>query len=140
MKKVLFLLPVLAIMVSFLATNVFVALPAGATDLKTEIGTNMKGVGDKGFGDASMPGDNPGKLQNTVGNIIKIVLGFLGIVMVIIVVYAGFLWMTAGGESDQVKKAKDWMLNATIGLLITIAAYTISGFIIGKIFEATTGA
>jgi uncharacterized membrane protein len=73
-----------------------------------------------------------------IGQVIKVVLSLVGLIMVIIVIYAGFLWMTAGGESEQVKKAKDWMINATIGLLICLVAYTLSAFVVSRILEATT--
>jgi type IV secretory pathway VirB2 component (pilin) len=72
-------------------------------------------------------------LQNTIGSLINVVLTILGIVLLLIIIYAGFLWMTAGGDSEQTKKAKDWMLNAVIGLIIILAAYAISSFVISAL-------
>ena len=40
-------------------------------------------------------------------NIVKIFLGFLGILAVVLIIYAGFLWMTAGGEEEKVKEIND---------------------------------
>ena len=135
------MLPLLVIIFGLVA-YIFFAAPANATSgtLKEQIKTNTMALGKAGFGDPADPtsGTDSSRLIIIIGNIVKVILGFLGVVMVIIVVYAGFLWMTAGGDSDQVKKAKDWIINATIGLLITIAAYTISGFIINKVFEAAS--
>jgi hypothetical protein len=44
-------------------------------------------------------------------------------------IYAGILWMTAQGNEQQVSKAKNLLINATIGLIITLAAYAITSFI-----------
>jgi len=54
-----------------------------------------------------------------------------------LIIYAGFLWMTAGGNPEQVDKAKQWLTNAIIGLAIILAAYAISGFVIDNLFAAT---
>ncbi|MBU4453033.1 pilin [Candidatus Parcubacteria bacterium] len=75
-------------------------------------------------------------LEDTIGSLINIILTFLGIVLLVLVIYAGFLWMTAGGDAEQTKKAKDYMINAVIGLIIVLAAYAISSFVITALQEA----
>jgi len=80
-----------------------------------------------------------GDLSTIIANFIKMILGFLGIILVIIILYAGFLWMTAGGESGQVDKAKDWIKNAIIGLVIIVLAYTIATFVTKKVSESVSG-
>ena len=69
------------------------------------------------------------ELPDLIGNIIKVLLGILGIILVILIVYAGFLWMTASGDSDKVTKAKDIIRMAIIGLIIILAAYSITIFV-----------
>jgi hypothetical protein len=76
-------------------------------------------------------------LEVSIGKVIKLALSFLGVILVIIMIYAGFLWMTAGGNEDQVKKAKEWMKNGIIGLVIVLAAYAISDFALTTILDAT---
>lgn len=76
-------------------------------------------------------------LEQTIGSIIQVILGFLGIIFLILVIYAGFLWMTAGGNSDKVDKAKSILVQATIGLVVILAAYAITEFVIGGIGSAT---
>lgn len=68
-----------------------------------------------------------------VGNIIQVILGFLGIILVVLLVYAGFIWMTASGDSGKVQKAKDIIYQAVIGLLLTVGAYAISLFVINSL-------
>ncbi|MBT5338508.1 hypothetical protein HN858_02815 [Candidatus Falkowbacteria bacterium] len=77
-------------------------------------------------------------LVEIVGNVVKIVLTLLGVVVLVIIIYAGFLWMTAGGNEDQVKKSKQWLINAVIGLALILAAYAISSFVVQNLASATT--
>jgi len=49
-----------------------------------------------------------------------------------LMIYAGFLWMTARGAEEQVKKSQDIIIAAVIGLVITLSAYAISALITGK--------
>jgi len=80
-----------------------------------------------------------GGLTSMVGNLINIFLGFLGIVFLVLMLYAGFLWMTAGGEDEKVKKAKNIIFQAIIGLIVVVAAYAISTFIMSSLINATQG-
>ncbi|MEK7072567.1 MAG: hypothetical protein AAB969_03285, partial [Patescibacteria group bacterium] len=57
-------------------------------------------------------------LPEAIGKIIQIFLGFLGVIAVVLIIYAGFLWMTAGGDSGKVDKAKSYIKNAIIGIVI----------------------
>lgn len=75
---------------------------------------------------------------DVVANVIGIVLGLLGIVFLILLIYAGILWMTAAGNSDQVDKAKSILSTSIIGLVITLSAYAISQFVLGELITATT--
>jgi len=74
-----------------------------------------------------------------VASIINIVLGFLGIIFVALILYAGFMWMTAGGNDDKVKKAQTVIRNSTIGLAVVLAAWGITKFIFCALLSATTG-
>jgi amino acid transporter len=58
--------------------------------------------------------------------IIRMILGLVGTVMIVLNVYAGYLWMTAGGNEEQVAQAKTTIRNATIGLIIAVASYSIT--------------
>lgn len=68
--------------------------------------------------------------------IIGPVISILGAIFMVLMVYAGFLWMTAAGNSDQVKKAKDIFINSVIGLVIVAAAFAITKAIL---LALTTG-
>ncbi len=70
-----------------------------------------------------------------IGSIIKAAIALLGVIFVVLIVYAGFLWMTARGQEDQVTKAKDTIQRSVIGLLIVIAAYAITTFIFSRLVK-----
>ncbi|KKW42723.1 MAG: hypothetical protein UY92_C0004G0059 [Candidatus Magasanikbacteria bacterium GW2011_GWA2_56_11] len=72
--------------------------------------------------------------------IINVILGVLGTVATLLIFYAGFLWMTAAGNEDQVTKAKSIMFSAVVGLVIILSAFGISTFIVRYIYEASSGA
>jgi hypothetical protein len=69
-------------------------------------------------------------LFTIIGRIINIFLGFLGVILLIIIIYAGFLWMTAGGSAEKIQTAQQWIRNAIIGLVIIVSAYGITQFIL----------
>ena len=71
----------------------------------------------------------PGSLLGTIGTIIQTVLGFVGFIVFAYILYAGFLWMTAGGNEESVSKAKTMLRNAVIGFVIIAAAYSIAYFV-----------
>jgi hypothetical protein len=68
-------------------------------------------------------------IASKVGKLIGVVLSFVGVIFFILVIYGGFLWMIARGNSGQVEKAKDLLYSAAIGLIIVLSAYAITSFI-----------
>ncbi|MDO8626082.1 MAG: FG-GAP-like repeat-containing protein [Candidatus Magasanikbacteria bacterium] len=77
-------------------------------------------------------------LRLVVARIIRVALSFLGILALGLMVYAGFLWMTAGGNEERIQESKKMMINAVIGLAIILSSYAIVSFVISKLVEATT--
>jgi hypothetical protein len=74
-----------------------------------------------------------------IGYVISIFLGFLGIVFLVLMLYGGYLWMTSFGNTAKVTKAKDLIVDAAIGLIIVLAAYALSNFVIGALTKSTMG-
>lgn len=68
-------------------------------------------------------------LLDRIGGLVGLVLSFIGIIFLVLTVYAGIMWMTAQGNSAKVEKAKDLLINAVIGLVIVSAAYSITIFV-----------
>lgn len=86
------------------------------------------------YNEGEVPTDD---LPVIVGRIINIVLSFLGVVMVIMIIIGGFKYMTAGGEKDGVEAGKKYLTNAIVGLIIILAAYGITNFVVSRLVVAT---
>ena len=78
-------------------------------------------------------------IRVVVANIIRAALGLLGIAAVILIIYGGFIWMTAGGNEERIATAKKILLNASIGLIIILSAYGLVSFIMNQLIGATGG-
>ncbi|NCN22041.1 hypothetical protein GW758_00740 [Candidatus Falkowbacteria bacterium] len=65
--------------------------------------------------------------------VIKTALGFLGLIFLVLTIMAGFKWMNAGGNDEDVKKAQTSVKNATIGLIVVLAAYTMTVFVFERL-------
>lgn len=72
-------------------------------------------------------------LAKSVGNLLKPILGFVGVLFLLLMVYAGFLYMTARGDSKRVDTAKQLIVSAIIGVAIIASAYAITSFVIGSV-------
>src|SRR3989339_136375 len=71
--------------------------------------------------------------------IIRIALGFLGIIAVCIVLYGGFLWMTSAGNEETIGKAKKVLINGLIGLIIILMAFGITQFVLNSLLGRVGG-
>lgn len=88
---------------------------------------------DVGLQSAGQIGLSSGDPRVIAARIIQGALGFLGIVALGLLLYAGYLWMTAAGNEEQVARAKDIMRNGAIGLVIILTSFSIVTFIIGRL-------
>lgn len=122
--------------VCILTIATFVMMPMLTLAVDTpQPGTLLQDTGrEAGF---QVSDDGQGQLTKFVGQIINVLLSVLGIIFFVLLVYGGFLWMTSGGNDDKVKKAKTLITDAVIGLIIILAAYAISAFVINSLVTAT---
>ncbi len=63
------------------------------------------------------------------GQILGLVLSFIGILFLGLMIYAGLMWMTAAGNEQKIASSKELLINASIGLVIVFASYAITVFI-----------
>jgi TRAP-type C4-dicarboxylate transport system permease small subunit len=71
-----------------------------------------------------------------VADTIRIFLGFLGIIFVVLLIIAGFKYMTAGGNEENVNESLKQIKHAIIGLIIILAAYAIATFVVAQVRKA----
>lgn len=75
--------------------------------------------------DAAQDGD----LRTSFINIINYLLAFLGLVLLVIIIYAGVLIIMSDGEEDAITKGRKMIMYALIGVAIIVLSYTIVNFI-----------
>ena len=108
-------------------------------------------VGDFGQEDAALQagfitakGETPkvagqSSVYDLIGVIVKAGLSFLGIIFFGLMVYAGFIWMRAMGNTEHVTQAKNILESAVIGLVLVLAAYAIASFVFERLTGQTAG-
>ncbi len=116
-------------LISLLAFNLLL-VPAANVYAQTDLSQDI--AQKSGYGPVT-----GSSLSETIGKIIKIILGFLGTIFLALTVYAGVLWMTAAGNEEQVTKSLGILKTAVIGLIIIIAAYSITYFVMLNAFALT---
>ena len=97
-----------------------------------EVETGLDYAADTGL-------SNTQDIRVTIAKIIRIVIGFLGIVAVGLIMYAGWVWMTSEGNEEKIEQAKKILTNAVIGLIIILSAFAIVSFIINSLTGAISG-
>lgn len=98
-----------------------VALPAFA---QVDLGLNSAN-------DIGLPSPSADDPKQIAVNIVQYLMTFLGIIAVVVILYGGFQWLTAGGNEDKVGAAKKTIIAGIIGLIIIIAAYAIVAIVVG---------
>jgi len=76
-------------------------------------------------------------LKDSIAQIINVLLGFLGVIAVLIILLGGFKWMTSQGSSEKVDEAKKLIGAGIVGLIIILAAYAIARFVLEEVYNAT---
>ena len=112
-----------------------VLMPAPSHGL--DLGQNIiKKAGDEAGYDVK--NTNNTTLSKNIGRVISIVLSVIGVLFTVLMVYGGYLWMTARGKDEQIEKAKSVIMAAIIGIVITLGAYSISAFVVPRILATST--
>lgn len=122
-RKIIFLIGIL-----FVVTPVFVAQGATCDGFDPEDPYGLE-CGNA----AGLSNSDP---RAVTARIINVLLGLLGIVALVLIIYSGFKYMTAGGNEEEAKKARQILGYAVIGIAIILSAYTISIFVLRSLDEA----
>lgn len=102
-----------------------------AVNVKTEFG---KALEKGGITSGQVP-----SVEESLGSIINVVLGFVGMAVLVLVVYAGALWILAAGNEEKITQAKGILKGAVLGLIIVFSAYVIVNFVLQALRSAVTG-
>jgi hypothetical protein len=115
----------LVIFVFFLLANFLIFVPVRVSQaFETGLDTTAQGTGL-----IDPNAKSPDYFPTKIGTIIGVLLSFVGTVFFVLIIYGGFLWMTAAGNETNVTKAKELITSAIIGLIIVLGAYAITSYI-----------
>jgi len=71
--------------------------------------------------------------ESMISKVITTALEFVGVIFLVLAIYGGYIWMIARGNEEEVTKAKNILTAAVIGLVVVIAAYAISWYVINAL-------
>lgn len=101
-------------------------------------GSNAVGWGGQANNYQANTGLGNNDPRSIAANIINIILGFLGILAVVLILFGGFKWMTAAGNEDKVAEAKKLLVAGVVGMIIILSAYALAAFVLDAVFRSTT--
>jgi hypothetical protein len=107
----------------------------GATGYGIDQTANTAGIGPESglkFSTQTIP--------NVIGDVVGVILSLVGVAFFLLALYAGFIWMSARGNSERVDKAKDILEAAVIGLIIIVGAYALTKFVFERLGFQEQGA
>jgi hypothetical protein cdiviTM7_00647 len=94
---------------------------------KTPVEQGAEAARAKGM-PAELIGDN-----GVFGRITNVVLLAVGIISVVVLIYGGLRYILSGGDAKKVTDAKNTILYAIIGLIISLLAYAIVNFVLNSV-------
>ncbi len=110
------------------------------TTITLAVYAQSNNIGDYGLKDtataAGLPTGSVGPID-IAATVINLLLGVIGVVAVLIIIYGGFTWMTAAGNEEKITKARKLLAGAVIGLFIILASYALASFAVNQIKQAT---
>ncbi|MDD5110728.1 MAG: pilin [Patescibacteria group bacterium] len=83
-----------------------------------------------------LPG-KPKSPQEAIGTVLTSLFSLLGVVFLVLIIYGGFLWMTARGNESQIEKAKKIITSASIGLGVVLGSYLITLIVVQLLISQT---
>lgn len=107
-------------------------LSLGLTTQALDLTNKLTGVGTNAGFSQTAP-----SLATTIGQVIKGLLSLLGVIFMGYIIYAGYIWMIARGREEEITKAKAILRGSIIGLIIVLAAYAITAFVVNQVTTAT---
>lgn len=110
----------------FLIGALFVAVPP--TTSAASVISNACNGSNKGFCN-----NQSASVYTVIKNLINILITIGGIVAVVMIVVGGITYTTSAGDSTQIKRAKDTIVYAIVGLVVAIMAFAIVNWILGRL-------
>ena len=123
MKKILLIIGAIA---AIIAPQMILASSSNLVfaDAKTQIESAVNEVGGS---------ENKTDVRGFIGNIIKTMFCVVGVLAVIVIIFAGVTFVMSAGNSQTIQKAKTTIIYAVIGLIVSILSYAIVNFVVSSL-------
>ena len=123
MKKILLIIGAITAIV---APQIILASSSNLVfaDAKTQIESAVNEVGGS---------ENKTDVKGFIGNIIKTMFFAVGVLSVIVIIFAGVTFVMSAGNSQTIQKAKTTIIYAVIGLIVSILSYAIVNFVVSSL-------
>ncbi|MFA6594154.1 MAG: hypothetical protein WCT16_02740 [Candidatus Buchananbacteria bacterium] len=115
-----------------------IAASLAVTPVLAQVDQGLTNLGQVGQ-DTGLKSIGGGTLPTIVGGVVTVILGILGTLLVLLLIYAGFMWMTAQGNEKKVEEAKKIIYNAVIGLVIVAGAWALTNFVLSQLQKIGSG-
>ncbi len=113
----------LSTLLFFLLVGIFCFTAVYAADTVNPISGLRRAVAGTGL-------DRSTSLPSFVGNVIKTVLAGIGVLFLVLTIYAGVMWMLARGDETKIKSARNIIITALTGFIIVMLSYGITSFVV----------
>ena len=130
-KKIIYILALaMAVAMVFAPSVVYANGTTGSdmcsnNDVKNKSDPNYKMICNKGKGEADA--------ENVVKNVLNTVFVWTGIIAVIVIIIGGILYIIAQGDPGKITRAKNTILYAVIGLIVSLLAFAIVNFVLNRV-------
>jgi RsiW-degrading membrane proteinase PrsW (M82 family) len=80
------------------------------------------------------------QLYAIISTVITTALSVVGVIIFVYFFYAGYQYLTSGGNEEKTKEAVTIIKNCIIGLVIVLCSYAISQFVVGQLAASSIAA
>lgn len=119
----------LCLSVTVAGSMLFESLPAWASGVRD----GLRVAAGEAYGNGTAK-----PITSLIANTINVVLSFSGVLLVIMITYAGFLYLSDSGDAAKVKKAKALLSSSIIGIVLVLTAFAISNFVFEQLATIVT--
>lgn len=116
--------------ISIIISSLLFPLRAFAAEGIGAAGDKLTGLG--GQGGVALSSNLPG----TTATVVSVIFYVVGTLFLILMIYGGFVWAKASGREEEINRAKKIIFTSIIGLVIVMASYAISNFVLSNIASA----
>ena len=107
---------------------VFLNVNQASAALQGKFGEFLNQAGTAGTYNTTNQGQ-AGYINPLIGTVINTIVSFIGLIFLAMVVFSGIQWMTSGGNEETISKAKKRVINSTIGVGLTLAAFVVTNLV-----------